>query len=404
MRVFALVFCLIIIGAVAARADLPEGTDAPEIRGSEWFNTDSPITMADSKGLVVILYFWVSFHDGGEAAIGELNSIDNHHAMGRGAGVMVLGVTEAEKEQAESMLREQKVSFPVLLGSKSYEDYRISSFPRAVIINADGKVVFTGHPASEDFAKAFVATLEDPEPSKTHPLEVPKVKKLLDESRDAIRSGEFRTAIKDAKDAAEKAVRGDELLTDADNLLDLITAIGEDRLADVDTQVEAGKFSDAVRSLRSLSRDFRGLEIAQTARDRIDTLRQLHPEIENLMADEDAEEESRLALFEAQQLIRKRRFGEAYVALEAIVDEYGETESADAAERTCKRMEQHEPIMAIVRDHVAKRDCENWLSLARNFARQKRNDKAREMYERILDTYPQTSYADTATRELGRLR
>jgi hypothetical protein len=38
--------------------DLPDLGEAPEIRNDVWINTDAPVTLADSRGKVVLLEFW----------------------------------------------------------------------------------------------------------------------------------------------------------------------------------------------------------------------------------------------------------------------------------------------------------------------------------------------------------
>lgn len=38
--------------------DLPDLGQAPEIHNNVWVNADAPVTLADSKGKVVLLEFW----------------------------------------------------------------------------------------------------------------------------------------------------------------------------------------------------------------------------------------------------------------------------------------------------------------------------------------------------------
>jgi TolA-binding protein len=62
-------------------------------------------------------------------------------------------------------------------------------------------------------------------------------------------------------------------------------------------------------------------------------------------------------------------------------------------------------MAALIRDHMASRDCEAWLSQARSYIRSRRNlDKARQLLHDIIKKYPRTTYADQATEELSKLR
>lgn len=38
--------------------NLPDLGEAPEIRNEVWINTDAPVTLADSRGKVILLEFW----------------------------------------------------------------------------------------------------------------------------------------------------------------------------------------------------------------------------------------------------------------------------------------------------------------------------------------------------------
>jgi hypothetical protein len=38
--------------------NLPDLGEAPEIRNEVWVNADAPVTLADSRGKVVLLEFW----------------------------------------------------------------------------------------------------------------------------------------------------------------------------------------------------------------------------------------------------------------------------------------------------------------------------------------------------------
>ncbi len=47
--------------SAVARADLKPGTYAPDIEAKDWANTDGePISLAECRGMVVVLFFWVS--------------------------------------------------------------------------------------------------------------------------------------------------------------------------------------------------------------------------------------------------------------------------------------------------------------------------------------------------------
>lgn len=388
-----------------ARAELPVGAPAPEIQAAEWLNVDEPLSLSRLNGLVVVLYFWVSFHEGGEQQIGLVNAIENNRALGRRSGVAVIGLTDADRQRVEPMLAKEKVFFPVGVRCEAYKDYRIERFPSVVVVDARGKVAFAGVPASaEEFVRKVQETLARTPPTRTHPLDAPAVHQKLDAARAALRQADYRSAFRAARDAFEIAVTGDRLKSACQEVIELIEALGHDRLVQADELVEAGRFEEAVRVLRGVAADFAGLDAAASAAARIESFARQHPQVAQLLKGAEREQEARARLLEAQTALRERRVGEAYEALQEVATEYQGTAAAAAAARIRERLEQNRAALAEVREYQAARECETWLSQARSYIRTGRTEKARELLRQIVEKYPDTSYGDEARSELGRLR
>jgi tetratricopeptide (TPR) repeat protein len=250
-----------------------------------------------------------------------------------------------------------------------------------------------------------VGVVESHPPTKTHPLEAPKIHKQLDAAREALRAGSYRTAYKQASEALETAITGDTLKTRCEEFIDQLEALARDRVARVDPLMEQKKFADAVKILRETARDFKGTASARTAARRLEALRGDFPEVAELLKGQEKESEARERLFGAQEQLRDQHVGEAYEEMDKISKEYPDTDAAAAAKRIMGRMDKHEAMAALIRDHMASRDCEAWLSQARSYIRSRRNlDKARQLLHDIIKKYPRTTYADQATEELSKLR
>ena len=69
-----------------------------------------------------------------------------------------------------------------------------------------------------------------------------------------------------------------------------------------------------------------------------------------------------------------------------------------------ERMQENSAVMVYVRDHKAARDCRSWLSQGRAYKATGRIGKARELFQRVIDEYPDTGWAQQAERELINLR
>jgi len=390
---------LLVVGV--ARADLSVGTYAPDVEGKEWLYTEEPISLSDLRGMVVVLFFWVSFHAGGENVMETMNVVGTNPNIGRGAGVYVIGVTDADRARVEETLEKEKFFFPVALESKSAEDYRVESFPRVVLIDPDGKVAWTGWPGN---ANALVTEVQkllaNNPPRKTHPEEAVQARKALGDARDAIRAEKYHDAFEAARDAYEHALRGDPLKSRCQDMLDLVEAIGKDEVASVDKLMADKQYAEVVRTLRLVARQFRGLDISKTAKERLEALKKQHTQIADILRSQQSEAEARGLLVRAREDILGRRFGPGYSKLETILTDYASTEVAVDARDVKRRMEENATVMAEVRDFKAARECNSLMAQARSYVQLGRSDEAKRIYRQIIEKHPNTSFADQAAREL----
>ncbi len=96
----------------------------------------------------LLLDFWASWCSPCLSLMGELNERGKKLAS---ADVSVVGInTESSREKAEHVRKEKRMSIPWLVepdDSPYTKLLKIDSIPRAVLISADGKVLFNGHPS-----------------------------------------------------------------------------------------------------------------------------------------------------------------------------------------------------------------------------------------------------------------
>ena len=91
-------------------------------------------------------------------------------------------------------------------------------------------------------------------------------------------------------------------------------------------------------------------------------------------------------LYDAFQLLRARKFGEAYEKLDNIISEYEGTTAAGKAETVLERIRKNTGIMDYVDDYLAAADCRTWLSQADAFKRAGRINQAKEVYTMVVET------------------
>lgn len=404
-RVCWLVALAGVLAVPAVRADLEKGAYAPDLEAKDWMNTEQPISLKDMRGLIVILYFWVSFHKGGEFFMEPINIVYNDRDIGRGRGVMVIGVTDADRKTVIRMLEREKVNFPVAFECKAYEEYKITEFPRVVVVDPSGRVAFSGTPSDvENIRRAVFEVLADNPPTRTRPEEARYVQKRLEDARAALRQLNYRDAFQAARDAFEHAVSGDRLKSTCQDMLDLLDLIGRDRLAEADALVDEKQFAKAVEAIRWVIRHFHGADVARDARKRMATLRKQYAEIADVLKGQASTVEAARLLGEAREAILSQRFGVAHDKLEKIRKDYEGTEVAPIADEILRRMREHPRIAPELRDHAARRECEMLLAQARNFIASGRRQDAEKTLREVLEKHPETRYAQQAKEMLINLR
>jgi tetratricopeptide (TPR) repeat protein len=409
MRV-ATVLLVWVVGLVPAlvRADLKVGAYAPDLEAKAWLNTDGKtLSLTELRGMVVGLFFFGP--DNGKEAMPVMTRI-NGSVEGQTAGVYAVGLADADQKAMEEAVKKEKFSLPLgVEARKSFDDFDIKSGPRLVLLDPAGKVAWVGWPNEKGdkgidrIVDQLGKVLTDTPPKRTHPELVAKVEAYLKESRLALRGERIREAYEAADKADGTALRGDPLKKRCQDMLDLIEALGRDRLASADRAVEQQKYDEAVALLLELRREFQGIEASSVARRKIESLRKKNADIAKIFEQQESGGRAETILAAALDDVRDRRFGVAYEKLEEIVSEYGATETAKKAQTVLDRMKKNDALMVHVRDHKAAAPCRTLLFEARSFQNAGQTQKARELLREIIEKYPDTTFAEEARRRLAQL-
>jgi len=382
---------------------LKAGDYAPDFDAQEWLNAEKghEPSLIELRGMVVIVFFWVSFHEGGENIMPLLNLVENNPGLGKANGVMVVGLTSAERKQVQKDIGAHKLLFPIGVGSKAHEEYGFQQFPSFVIIDPEGKIRFIGLPGGADqLRQELVNTFNESPPFRTHPEEAKVVLKKMGEAREALLRQQYRAAFRAAREAAGRALLGDSLKREAFGIIEILDAIGYDQLALVAPLLEQKKYREAAAILRRLYREFRGMDVANDAKARLKRLEEENEEFKQATGSLGADATAGRLLRDAIEAIQKRRFGEGYKALEKILTEHKDSAAAEHASGMVQRIKANPTVWAIVRDELAGPECQQALALAKTHIEGRRYEEARRLLRSILDKHPETSYADEAKRLL----
>ena len=90
-------------------------------------------------------------------SVPHLNELYDEFA---GQGLLVLGITKEKREPVANFVQRNGVKYPIGLddGGRTNEDYGIRGIPSAFLVNAEGKVVWQGHPMGleKEYIKSVV--------------------------------------------------------------------------------------------------------------------------------------------------------------------------------------------------------------------------------------------------------
>ena len=103
-------------------------------------NKGKNIRLADLRGQVVMLNFWASWCGPCRQEMPLLDKLSQRYGR---AGFTLLGInTEESQEDADNLLKEIPVSFPILYDStkKVSDMYKVDAMPTTILVDCDGKM------------------------------------------------------------------------------------------------------------------------------------------------------------------------------------------------------------------------------------------------------------------------
>lgn len=405
-------FTVIALLSIAAAAQddregkLKKGDYAPDIEADSWINVEpgEEPSLAELRGMVVVLFHWVSTNEFGEQVLPFLNLIENSAAFGRSQGVMVIGLSDADRKAIEPDVKGRLVQFPVGVGSSFEKDYELEGIA-FVIVDAVGKIAFIGQPNSaDDLGKALNDAWVESPPTRTHPFEAKVAVHKMEEAREYLVGEDYRRAFASAIDAVGRSAMGDPLRAEAWEFIDLLERMAYRDLDRIDALLEKKEFKEASRVLRYVRKHFRELDAGKDAKKIIERLQKDNDDFKLAVGEFGDERAAGKVLFEAVDDLRANRVGESWEKLDKLLTDYSSTEAADYARAIIDRMKTNRTAWQLVMDHKAKSDCEPLMATARNYVQAGRKQEAEEILMRVMQSYPNTIWSDQAKQMLIELR
>lgn len=140
-------------GFSTARAVPDTGAPAPELTNDSWLNTEHPLTLAELRGRVVLLNFWVFTCENCTRTLPSLIDFDERY---RDRGLTIIGIHtpefppysgEHDRENVRRAVRAFGIKFPVAQDNdyRTWRAYGIRYWPSYVLIDRRGRIRYEGY-------------------------------------------------------------------------------------------------------------------------------------------------------------------------------------------------------------------------------------------------------------------
>jgi thiol-disulfide isomerase/thioredoxin len=137
--------------AFAQKEPLKDGDKAPKLEAEAWFNLPKgmkTLNPSDLKGQIIIAEFWATWCGPCQRSVPHLADIQKKF---RTKGVILVALSTEGDSVVQPFIEKYKV--PYIIGSGAgitTRAYGVKEFPTAFIIDADGKVAWSGNAAAID--------------------------------------------------------------------------------------------------------------------------------------------------------------------------------------------------------------------------------------------------------------
>jgi thiol-disulfide isomerase/thioredoxin len=139
--------------AVLTAAVPSDDTTAPELSNTSWLNVSHPLRLAELRGRVVLLNFWVFTCSNCTNTVPSLVAFDRHY---RDRGLTLIGIHtpefppyagEHDKGNVARALAKLGITYPNAQDNDrgTWDSYGIRFWPSFVLIDKRGNIRFTGY-------------------------------------------------------------------------------------------------------------------------------------------------------------------------------------------------------------------------------------------------------------------
>lgn len=281
------------------------------------------------------------------------------------------------------------------------KDYEIKSPPTIAIVRygkKSTKEVIERLPGFRD-APTFVGDLKKvlTKIGSLQPIEGPEqYQRRLELAEKEMGNGKYGLAYQQAKKLADMEENLVEVKA-AKDMIAKIESMARERLEELRGVVAEKNYIKGATLLKKLQSDFESTPFVDQARDIEEQLKD-NPEARVAVRKASAQNLYDLA----KEDMKNNRLSLALSRFESIVADYGDLPLARHVKWQLGQIHADSRMMRKIRDEEAASQAKVWLSLARTWKKNQKFAQANQYYDKIIQTFPGTTFAQTAEREIHR--
>jgi dienelactone hydrolase len=190
---------------------------------------------------------------------------------------------------------------------------------------------------------------------------------------------------------------------EAADLASQIETAAEMKLANAQAAIAAKKYPDAIKTLVPMEKLYAGSAFAERAAELIQQVRTdpaIKAEIDQAKLDATAD----AIQAQAQSAEKSKDFARALTLYETYVTQYPKATNFTQVKTRYDQLKADPTIQASAKNQAADRECKGWLSTADNYISNNMAEKAKPYLQKVIDKYPNTSWAPEARKRLSAIK
>jgi tetratricopeptide (TPR) repeat protein len=363
------------------------GKPAPEVTFS-----NSSFSIESNNGKILVLVFWRSDDQRSIDAIPILNDV---YEKLRSKGVVIMALTSEEKDTVQKAKKDLGIRYRTGWSGNWHQTYEVSSFPRAVLIDTVGTVVWKGNPSDDLELRIREQLIRTP----TAGSNTAALRTRLSEAEQLSNPDDLGRAFLLAGNVAEVAEEESDIAKKAEKLKEQLEKSAADRLEEVRKALRSSDFEKAGELAAMLGVYFKSAQVGRDAKQEIDRIR----------ADSKGKDAYNKAVKAARAvrqtdvaaaMEKSKQYHRAIEAYQEVVDKYSGAEAAKTAGDAIERIKNDPAVKRHLKSVRADEQADRWFDIGERFDRLDMAKEAKEYYEKVVTTHPDSRAAKRARAKL----